>query len=143
MPEDQWCDIKVNLPFAQHNGIFRVDPANSSGLIILRKIALIEKTTERILFKGDAKNSFEECGVHGRTDHHIIGGCLVIRAYDEDPQILLPRQAKQTSMILEATIYYTSNIEEKAGELIDDYLQNDTKASLKSLTSRLLRTVKK
>ena len=132
----------MNLPFANHEGILRVDPANSSGLVILGKIVLREKQTGRILYQGESKNGFDGCEVSGRTDHTIVRGALVIKAYDDDPQIHLPLILQKDNLFFETCICYVSNIDEDAERILKSNPQDSAKTRIKNISSRLLRTIK-
>ncbi len=138
IPEDQWNYLTINLPFANHEGVFRIDPANGPGLILVRRISLREAGSDRLLFSAGGRGDFSSCQTAGRVHSRTEGGYLVIEADDEDPQILLPPLSKPVHARLELELLFTTDTDQPIDKIARKYRPKTDKSKLKRLLSQFL-----
>jgi len=139
-PEKTWHDLKLNLPFQGHDGIYRVDPSNSSGTILIRDLIIRDKRTSKKLLHASGDNDFSGCNVVGAVEKSIQDGFLVINAYDSDPQIHLPAFVVVENVTLEIVLFYDSNPEINISEIINNSSAKNIKHKIKKfLHTRLCR----
>ncbi len=112
-PGNRWVNLKINLPFAGQDGSFRLDPANSQGVILMKSVRLLSKSSGQPLWQADAGNNFQGCEAQGEDTFERHGSCLLIHAKTDDPQIILPEiPEKDQSVLLEVSLYFSDSIPE-------------------------------
>jgi len=89
-PQSKWTTITLNIPFGFHRQRLRLDPSDMPGTIRIKEILFITTNPKRTLWRADAANRFKGCVVVGNDEHIYYEDCLVIKAADNDPQLMLP-----------------------------------------------------
>ncbi|MCB2216837.1 MAG: glycosyltransferase [Desulfobulbaceae bacterium] len=102
----RWLRLRINLPFAGQEGMYRIDPCNKAGIVLCREIRLTDKRTGKTLFCADAKNNYAECLVSGTAELQDHPHFFVIKANGPDPQILLPELPREVPLVLSVTMYH-------------------------------------
>ncbi len=106
-PAKKWQTFRINLPFADQEGDYRLDPASSPGLIVIRDIVLQNKQTGEVIKRANVSNGFAGLSVQSNDQTFIDNGCLVITAKTDDPQVIFSSEsARYVSVELFVTIYY-------------------------------------
>nr|WP_269755846.1 glycosyltransferase [Desulfogranum marinum] len=139
-PQQQWLDLRLNLPFAGSQAGYRLDPANCPGTIIIQDIIVREKRFGRPLFKASAGDGFSRCTMAGKVEHFRQNGFLVLRAHDDDPQIFLPNLPNAAGLLLDTRLYYTPESDCDIAAVLRLFFRNRVKGGLRKLASRLFGT---
>lgn len=139
-PRNQWQSIRLNLPFEGEDVGYRVDPANSSGTILIKELVIREKKFGRALFKASSKEGFDQCISGGKQGHDIIEDVLVVTAHDDDPQLFLPKLPNVASMYLDVTIYWCDAHDCNVQEIIRSLRNNRIKRGVKRIAARFFGT---
>jgi glycosyltransferase involved in cell wall biosynthesis len=106
-PQSKWTTIMLNIPFGFQKQRLRLDPSNLPGTIVIKEITLIAQKSNQILWQADAANQFAGCCVLGNDEHFFYEDCLVIKAADNDPQIMLPELSYDDQQIeLSVTLHF-------------------------------------
>lgn len=107
-PEDRWATLHINLPFTGQDGVFRLDPSNRAGLIVISSISLVRKKNSRPVWSCDGGSAFRECQIPTADKSRIKDSNLIITAKSNDPQILLPIISKNEEPLeLVITLYFS------------------------------------
>lgn len=139
-PEQQWVDLRLNLPFEGDEVAYRFDPANSHGTLVIQDIVIREKKFGRALFKASSANGFSRCAIEGDVEYKMQKGFLVMEARDDDPQILLPRLPNAASLLMDVRLYYTSESGCDVPAIIDLFSRNRLRGTLRKIASRFFGT---
>jgi len=110
-PKSQWVSLKIDLPYGIPEENLRLDPSDNAGVISIKEIVIIDKKTEKEMWRTDSDNQFKGCKILQNDKYFLHQNYLIILAATDDPQILLnlPVFNRPAKMIV--TIRYIDNIE--------------------------------
>ena len=109
-PKSQWVNLKIDLPYGIPEGNLRLDPSNNAGVISIKEIVIIDKKTDKEIWKADFSNEFKECEVLGNDRYVLNNKYLVIWAATDDPQILINSPVIDQPARMKVTLSYGVNI---------------------------------
>lgn len=118
-PKSQWVDLMINMPYGIHEGLLRLDPSNRAGIISIGEITIIDKTSDKEIWKADYKNKFKGCKVLQNDKYFLHQNYLIILAATDDPQILLNLPVIDRPAKMRVTLRHVDNIlgEDQAAQL--------------------------
>ncbi len=118
-PKSQWVDLMINMPYGIHEGLLRLDPSNRAGIISIGEIIIIDKTSDKEIWKADYKNKFKGCKVLQNDKYFLHQNYLIILAATDDPQILLNLPVIDRPIKMRVTLCHVDNIlgEDQAAQL--------------------------
>jgi hypothetical protein len=141
VPLGSWQRLRLNLPFTGHDGFYRIDPANRSGTIVISRLDLRTRRFGRRLLYAHGGNSFAGCRAGGSAHAEIHQGFLVLRAFDEDPQIILDHVAADRGCFLDIDCYVSAQQEADPDIIIQTYRKQSRRRALKGLVRRFFDTI--
>jgi len=109
-PRSQWVDLMINMPYGIHEGLLRLDPSNRAGIISIGEIAIIDKTSDKEIWKADYKNKFKGCKVLQNDKYFLHQNYLIILSATDDPQILLNLPVIDRPAKMRVTLRHVDNI---------------------------------
>ncbi|BDD89130.1 hypothetical protein DPPLL_34950 [Desulfofustis limnaeus] len=135
----KWSRLVISLPFAGQEGVFRFDPCNAPGIVVVKEISLIDKKTERCLYRFNDAKGFSRCSIEGASETRIQDGFLILVVTGNDPQIHLPQVASSRASKLSVVLYCDDRAElSDIGMILGTYHSWRRSASSTQKLKRLL-----
>ncbi|MBL0381741.1 MAG: glycosyltransferase [Desulfofustis sp. PB-SRB1] len=141
LPLGSWQRLRLNLPFTGHDGLYRIDPANRSGTIVIRRLVLRTRRFGRRLLYAHGGNDFAGCRADGSAHAEIHQGFLVLRAFDEDPQVILDPVSADRGCFLDIDCYVSAQQETDPDIIIQTYRKQSRRRALKGIVRRFFDTI--